>query len=122
MTRGSWWMLVLTLTQVMTGCTPPQSQETDLQAREKGGEDVTGPYDVVEDWLKPLPWHQGWTFGLVAGVFAESADRIYVDDEGNLYVADYANFRVQKFTPKVNADPSRLIGPRYVSGTPTSQG
>jgi hypothetical protein len=34
-----------------------------------------------------------------------------VDEEGNLYVADYANFRVQKFTPKANADPSRLIAP-----------
>ena len=84
MRRGSWWMLVLTLTQVMTGCTPPQSQEADLQAQEKGGEDVTGPYDVVEDWLKPLPWHQGWTFGVVAGVFAESADRVFVLQGGEL--------------------------------------
>ena len=68
MTQRS-WIVAVSLTIALTVC---------LAAQEKGGEDVTGPYDVVEDWLKPLPWHQGWTFGLVAGIFAESQDRIFV--------------------------------------------
>ena len=35
-------------------------------AQEKGGGDVTGPYDYVSDW--PLPLHaDGWTWGLDSG-------------------------------------------------------
>ena len=38
-----------------------------------------------------------------------------VDPVGNLYVADYADYRVQKFVPKAGADPRRLIQPTFVS-------
>ena len=34
----------------------------------KGGEDVTGPYDAVVGWPKPLsqlPGHDNWTWGAV---------------------------------------------------------
>jgi len=51
---------------------------------EKGGEDETGPYDVVPNWLKPFPNHEGWTFGFVYGVLAESPDRIFVLQGGEL--------------------------------------
>ena len=40
-----------------------------------------------------------------------------VDSEGNLYVADFQNYRVQKFTPRQNGDRSRIIGPRFVAAT-----
>jgi DNA-binding beta-propeller fold protein YncE len=43
----------------------------------------------------------------------DNPHKFSVDTSGNLYVADYANNRVQKFTPKANADRSRLIGPLY---------
>ena len=33
-----------------------------------------------------------------------------VDPEGNLYIADYRNHRVQKFVPKLLADRTRLVG------------
>jgi len=36
-----------------------------------------------------------------------------VDASGNLFVADGGNNRVQKFVPKKNADPSRLIGQQF---------
>ena len=55
-----------------------------VEGQDKGGEDITGPYDVVENWMKPLPWHKGWTYGLIAGVYAESADRIFVLTGGEL--------------------------------------
>ena len=48
---------------------------------QKGGQDITGPYDVVTDWPKDiatLPGHSEWTFGAVRGVFAESPDRVFV--------------------------------------------
>jgi hypothetical protein len=37
-----------------------------------------------------------------------------LDQEGNLYVADANNDRVQKFVPRKNADKSKLIGPELL--------
>ena len=54
---------------------------------EKGGLDITGPYEVVADWPKPLanlPGHQNWTWGSVQGVFAESPNRVYMVQRGEL--------------------------------------
>ena len=53
--------------------------------QEVGGEDETGPYDVVPQWLKALPTHDSkWGWGNAAGVFAESADRIFILTRGDL--------------------------------------
>ncbi len=54
---------------------------------EKGGEDMTGPYDPDPDWPKPLstlPGHEKWTWGAVEGIFAESPDRVYIAQRGEL--------------------------------------
>ncbi len=51
----------------------------------KGGEDVTGPYEVVEGWPKPLsqlPGHEKWTWGAVEGIFAESPERVFIAQRG----------------------------------------
>jgi hypothetical protein len=53
----------------------------------KGGQDFTGPYEVVPDWPKPisdLPGHQDWTWGAVQGIFAESPDRVFIIQRGEL--------------------------------------
>lgn len=55
----------------------------------------------------------------VTGTFPGAMDnphKFSVDPDGNLYVADYANNRVQKFRPRAGADRSRLIGRPYVRG------
>ncbi len=48
----------------------------------------TGPYQVVENWPKPLPdtrhSHDGWTWGSVGGVYAETPDRIWIAMRGEL--------------------------------------
>ncbi len=48
----------------------------------------TGPYRVVPDWPKPLPddehSHDGWTWGSMGGVYAESPDRIWIAMRGEL--------------------------------------
>ena len=44
-------------------------------AQEKGGENETGPYEVVTGWPKPLG-PAGWTWGSQGGVFAETPNRI----------------------------------------------
>lgn len=54
----------------------------------KGGQDVFGPYDVVQNWPKPmsesLPDHEEWTFSVTMDVFAESPDRILVASQGEI--------------------------------------
>src|SRR5262245_62108668 len=55
----------------------------------KGGEDETGPYEVAEDWPKPLG-HKGWIWGSQGGVFAESPNRIYIVQRGELPVPERA--------------------------------
>jgi len=54
-------------------------------APQKGGEDETGPYEVVPNW--PQPFHEeGWTWGSTAAVWAESPDRVFVFQRGELDV------------------------------------
>ncbi|MBI4885538.1 MAG: hypothetical protein HY824_00445 [Acidobacteria bacterium] len=67
--------------------TPPAPAAGPAVAGEKGGQDQTGPYTVVENWPKPLaqlPGHEKWTWGAVQGIFAESANRVYVLMRGEL--------------------------------------
>src|SRR2546428_1023661 len=54
---------------------------------EKGGQDIFGPYEVVADWPKDLstiPGHEAWTFGAGQSVFAESPNRVFVLQRGEL--------------------------------------
>jgi len=54
---------------------------------EVGGWDLTGPYDVAKDWPKPLsqlPGHEKWTWGSVEGVYAESPNRVFIFQRGEL--------------------------------------
>ncbi|MBI4478274.1 MAG: hypothetical protein HY654_13955, partial [Acidobacteria bacterium] len=47
-----------------------------------------GDYEVVENWPKPLPdidlSHAGWTWGSGAGVWAESPDKVWVSQRGEI--------------------------------------
>ena len=55
--------------------------------QEKGGEDETGPYDVVPAW--PQEWaSDGYIWGSQPGIFAESPDRIFVVERGELKKPD----------------------------------
>ena len=54
---------------------------------QKGGQDQTGPYEVVENWPKPLSQlkdHDNWTWGAVQGIFAESPNRVFLLQRGEL--------------------------------------
>src|ERR1700674_1867740 len=54
---------------------------------EKGGQDITGPYEVVPDWPKPLtslPGHEKWTWGAVEGIFAQNPNRGFIVQRGEL--------------------------------------
>jgi peptidylamidoglycolate lyase len=52
-----------------------------------GGEDITGPYEPVADWPQPLtslPGHENWTWGAVEGIYAESPNRVFIAQRGEL--------------------------------------
>ena len=54
---------------------------------QKGGQDATGPYEVVADWPKPLsqlPGHEKWTYSAVQSIFAESPDRVFLFMRGEI--------------------------------------
>jgi hypothetical protein len=57
---------------------------------QKGGHDVFGPYDPVQNWPKPLAEgradHQGWTWSQATDIFPESPDRVIVAQKGELPV------------------------------------
>src|SRR5262252_10816221 len=55
---------------------------------QKGGQDVFGPYDPVQNWEKPLaqslPELKGWTYSQATYVFPETPDRIFIAQKGLL--------------------------------------
>jgi peptidylamidoglycolate lyase len=75
------------------------------QTQEKGGGDVTGPYDLVEGW--PQNWcGSDHIIGSTAGIWAETPDRVIVFARGCL--------------PKLE-NPGSLVPTRNASGFDMSQ-
>src|SRR5436190_17673826 len=53
--------------------------------QEKGGDDVTGPYNVAEKWPHPLSVAKpGYSWGSTGGIFAETPNRIFIANRGEL--------------------------------------
>jgi DNA-binding beta-propeller fold protein YncE len=77
--------------------------------QQRGGQELFGPYEPVLDWPKPLPdgpdgvKHDGWTWGAVASVYAESPDRIWIAMRGELPLPEGAS----PWTPYGLLDPPR---------------
>jgi hypothetical protein len=63
-------------------------------APQKGGEDETGPYEVRPQLAAGGLW---------------GVHQVSVDSEGNLYLAEVFNGRVQKLRPKAGAERARLV-------------
>src|SRR2546426_5591181 len=52
-----------------------------------GGQDIFGAYDIVPNWPKPItsvPGHEKWTWGAGQSVFAESPNRVFILQRGEL--------------------------------------
>jgi hypothetical protein len=78
-------------------------------AQERGGQDEFGPYEVVENWPQPLPdgqdgvKHEGWTWGSNGAIWAETSDRIWIAQRGELPLPPGA----KPWTPYGMLNPSR---------------
>jgi DNA-binding beta-propeller fold protein YncE len=95
--RGAFVILVivpvmaaaLTALTALGGAAAQSRQEPRFAAvpSEKGGQDIFGGYEVVPNWPKPLsslPGHEKWTYGAGQSVFAESPNRVFVLQRGEL--------------------------------------
>ena len=54
---------------------------------QKGGQDVFGAYDIAANWPKPLsdlPDHQKWTYSAFESIYAESPNRVFILQLGEL--------------------------------------
>src|SRR5262245_34757879 len=89
--------LAILVCAVLAGCAPSESKSasdgaarTATASQEKGGQEEFGPYELVENWPQPLAdgpdgvKHEGWTWGSVGAVFAETPDRIWIAQRGEL--------------------------------------
>ena len=83
-------VLALALVSYLRVPVEGQAPPTSLAAipSEKGGQDVFGAYNVAQ-WPKPLTsitGHENWTWGAGQYVFAESPNRVFVLQRGELPV------------------------------------
>src|SRR5687767_13759861 len=97
------------------GCAPAGDPETTSAqsgapaagSRNSHHEWPSGPYQVVENWPKPLPdtrhSHAGWTWGSFGGVYAETPNRIWIAMRGELPLPADA----KPWTPYAALTPSR---------------
>jgi hypothetical protein len=82
---------------------PPNMTSFPLTRTEKGGMDETGPYEVIPGFFKTdKAFPEGFGWGKVGGIFAETPDRVYVFQNG--------------ITPKVKPPVCCGAGPEIARG------
>ena len=101
-------------------------------AGEKNTQDPWGPYEVVPDWPKPLtslPGHEKWTWGAVESVFAESPNRVFILERGELPAMKRPEeVAYPKIGPSISFPVSQLpfrnasVGPVTSAGNPVWSG
>lgn len=100
MTRIGRWLLAIGIAATLS---------TFAATQERGGQEEFGPYELVENWPQPLPdgpdgvTHDGWTWGSMGAVYAESPDRIWIAMRGELPLPPEA----RPWTPYGMLNPSR---------------
>src|SRR5437879_7673570 len=65
----------------------PQQPSFAAVPGQKGGQDILGAYEAVPNWPKSissLPGNEKWIWGAGQGVFAESPNRVFILQRGEL--------------------------------------
>ncbi len=84
-------ILVLALSiSALTAQQTPSPRTGVPPAGGKGGQDISGPYEVVTGWPKPLHGNMpgDWSWGRTPSVWVESDDRIWVLQDGELPILE----------------------------------
>jgi DNA-binding beta-propeller fold protein YncE len=110
-------LATLLVATAFTAFGPPAESQAPAGANRQSLQDwPTGPYQVVENWPKPLPdtrhSHNGWTWGSMGSVYAETPDRIWVAQRGELPLPEGA----KPWTPYVALNPSRGVSNSNTDG------
>ena len=112
---------------VLVSCSAPSNDSTPAATAapgaslDKGGQEEFGPYELVENWPQPLEdspdgvKHEGWTWGSVGAVFAETPDRIWIAQRGELPLPAGA----KPWTPYGALTPARVSNGNDDGSTPT---
>ncbi|HZM94447.1 MAG TPA: hypothetical protein VFB92_13535, partial [Vicinamibacterales bacterium] len=70
------------------GQQPPPGTGFAAIPGQKGGQDIFGPYDAVRNWPRQmsdsLPNHEKFTWSTTMDVFAESPNRVFLVQKGEL--------------------------------------
>src|SRR5438093_4937094 len=121
--RKHLWILgtatvVLTLSLLVAGqqsrVLGQSSQQPSFAAvpGQKGGQDIFGAYEVVPNWAKPissLPGNEKWTWGAGQGVFAESPNRVFILERGEVpNIQRPKSAKLQQLGPSIEFPIGRL--------------
>ena len=81
-------LMIAALSALLIHVPEAVSQSTSarrMSVQVKGGDERTGHYDVVENWMKSAANHDAeWTWGRVSGVAIDNPNRIIVVTRGDL--------------------------------------
>ena len=107
--------LVLLIPSILLSLAPPLPQQATAN-RQSAQDWPFGPYQVVVGWPKPLPdtrhSHDGWTWGSMGSVYAETPDRIWVAQRGELPLPA----GTAPWTPYAALNPSRGVSNSNTDG------
>jgi 6-bladed beta-propeller len=82
-------------------------------SQEKGGNDITGPYELVPGWPENI-CGPGYQFGSTAGIWAQSPDRVFIYQRGCLPI-------IKSEGGGGEQGPNALVPARNASGYDLSQ-
>ena len=88
--------LLLSIFFVFNTTVRVHAQGATAQNHSQSDEQVSGPYDVVKNWPKPLatlwPSETGWTWGATQAIFAQNPNRIFISMRGELPIIKPGDF------------------------------
>ena len=99
------WLVVLFGFVLMTPPASLQQRSGDSISAKGGVGDIAGQYEIPDpnwpQWAHPYP-KPGYIWGSQGGVFAESPNRIYLANRGELKLPE----RVPKYRPRATVTPA----------------